>query len=89
MVNQNAEEVEALNAYTYSVDSAIEELEKGGWVYNKDGSDYSGEGIRYKKLEDGSYMPLEVEWFSSREQPCIRPAGNYAGRKSLIQQKLV
>ena len=36
MVNENAEEVEALNAYTYSVDSAIEELEKGGWGVRQD-----------------------------------------------------
>lgn len=69
MVEENADEVEALNAYTYSVDSAIEELEKGGWVYNEDGSDYSGEGIRYKKLDDGTYMPLVIEWFSSENNP--------------------
>ena len=40
MVDENAEEVDALNPYTYSVDSAIEELEKGGWVYKKGGTDY-------------------------------------------------
>lgn len=65
MVEEYAEEVEGLNAYSYSLDSAIEELEKGGWVYNEDGSDYSGSGIRYKQLEDGTYMPLIIEWFSS------------------------
>lgn len=69
MVQENAEEVEALNAYTYSVESAVEELEKGGWVYNEDGSDYSGEGVRYKKLDDGTYMPLVIEWFSSENNP--------------------
>ena len=69
MVDENAEEVDALNPYTYSVESAIEELEKGGWVYNKDGSDYSGEGLRYKKLDDGTYMPLKIEWFSSENNP--------------------
>ncbi|MBS6195609.1 MAG: ABC transporter substrate-binding protein [Clostridiales bacterium] len=69
MVEENAEEVEALNAYTYSVESAIKELEEGGWVYNEDGSDYTGEGIRHKKLEDGTYMPLVIEWFSSENNP--------------------
>ena len=53
------------NSYTYSLDSAVKELEDGGWVYNEDGSDYSGSGIRYKKLDDGTYMPLVIEWFSS------------------------
>ena len=65
MVNEYAEEMEELNSYSYSLDSAIAELEDGGWVYNEDGSDYAGEGIRYKKLDDGTYMPLVIEWFSS------------------------
>lgn len=64
MVNEYAEEVEALNAYTYSLDAAVAALEEGGWVYNEDGSDYT-EGIRYKKLEDGTMMPLVIEWCSS------------------------
>lgn len=65
MVNEHAEEIEALNAYNYSLDSAISVLEEDGWVLNEDGSDYSGEGIRYKKLDDGTLMPLIIEWFSS------------------------
>lgn len=65
MVDEYAEEVDGLNAYPYSLDSAIAVLEEGGWVYNEDGSDYAGEGIRYKKLDDGTYMPLVIEWFSS------------------------
>ena len=65
MVEEYAEEVDGLNAYAYSLDSAIAVLEEGGWVYNEDGSDYTGEGIRYKKLDDGTYMPLIIEWFSS------------------------
>lgn len=65
MVNEHAEEIEALNAYNYSLDSAISVLEEDGWVLNEDGSDYSGEGIRYKKLEDGTLMPLIIEWFST------------------------
>ncbi len=65
MAEEYAEEVDGLNAYPYSLDSAVAVLEEGGWVYNEDGSDYSGEGIRYKKLDDGTYMPLVIEWFSS------------------------
>lgn len=67
MVNEYAEEIEDLNSYTESVESAVEVLKEGGWVYNEDGSDYvdgSGE-IRYKLLDDGTYMPLVIEWFSS------------------------
>lgn len=69
MVDEYAEEVEGLNSYTYSMDEAVNVLEEGGWVYNEDGSDYSGTGIRYKKLDDGSYMPLVIEWFSSENNP--------------------
>lgn len=65
MAEEYAEEIDGLNSYTYSLDSAIAELEAGGWVYNEDGSDYSGSGIRYKQLDDGTYMPLIIEWFSS------------------------
>ncbi len=40
-----------LNSYTTSVDTAIETLEKGGWIYNSKGQEYKkGDGIRYKKL---------------------------------------
>lgn len=47
-------ELEAkLNKYEYSVDSAIEVLEAGGWVYNVKGEAFDPEkdAIRYKKLE--------------------------------------
>lgn len=69
MVNEYADQIDTLNPYNYSPDSAVELLEKGGWVYNEDGSDYAGSGIRYKKLEDGTMMPLIIEWFSSENNP--------------------
>lgn len=67
MVNEYAEEVDALNSYAYSPETAVKILEEGGWVYNEDGSDYSGEGIRYKKLDDGTLMPCVIEWCSSED----------------------
>lgn len=69
MVNEYKDEVAQLNAYAYSLQSAVDLLVAGGWVYNADGSDYTGEGIRHKKLEDGTYMPLVIEWFSSENNP--------------------
>ena len=62
-----------LNAYATSADSAIEVLEKGGWIYAADGSEYK-EGVRYKKIPaeyateddknyqsvDGTYKTTEV-----------------------------
>lgn len=65
MVDEYADEIDGLNSYSYSLDAAIRELENGGWVYNEDGSEYTGSGIRYKKLEDGTMMPLIIEWCSS------------------------
>lgn len=46
----NEEGIEALNSYAKSVASAKRVLEEGGWVYNADGTTYSGSGVRYKKL---------------------------------------
>ena len=68
-----------LNSYTYSLDSAIAELEKGGWVLDENGDPYV-EGIRWKEVtpeQAGDYqfnktladgrilMPLHIEWSSS------------------------
>lgn len=39
-----------LNGFDFSVDQAIKVLEEDGWVYNADGTAYSGTGVRYKKL---------------------------------------
>lgn len=42
-----------LNRYTFSVDSAIDVLEEGGWVYNERGETFEAgkDKVRYKKLE--------------------------------------
>ncbi len=69
MVKENQDIIDGLNAYSYSLESAKKELEEDGWVYNEDGSDYSGTGIRYKKLDDGTYMPCVIEWLSSEQNP--------------------
>ncbi len=66
-----------LDPYATSADSAIEVLEKGGWIYNADGSEYDIEkgGVRYKmipgdvindndkayKSQDGTYTVTEVD----------------------------
>jgi peptide/nickel transport system substrate-binding protein len=59
---------EKLNPYSYSLEKAIEVLEAGGWVYDKNGNPYK-EGIRYKKLEDGTLIPLIIEWASTEDNP--------------------
>ena len=59
---------EKLDSYSYSLDRAIELLEQGGWVYDKDGNEYK-EGVRYKKLDDGTLMPLVIEWAFSENNP--------------------
>ena len=53
-----------VNQYPYSLDDAVALLEEGGWVLDETGAEYT-EGIRYKELEDGTLMPLEIEWASS------------------------
>ncbi len=63
-----------LDSYPTSADSAIEVLEADGWVWNADGTPYTGEGVRYKaipadaitendknyKSVDGAYKTEEV-----------------------------
>ena len=46
----NKDAIGNLNAYNKSITKAKEVLEAGGWVYNADGTAYSGTGVRYKKL---------------------------------------
>ncbi len=41
---------EKLETYAVSETKAKQVLEAGGWVYNADGTPYSGTGIRYRKL---------------------------------------
>lgn len=61
-----AELNEKLNQYPYSLETAIELLEEGGWVYDANGGEYK-EGIRHKKLDDGTLMPLVIEWASTTD----------------------
>ena len=80
MYKESKEELgEKLNTYSYSLDSAIAELEADGWVLDAEGNPYV-EGLRYKEVtpeEAGDYkhnvtladgrilMPLIIEWSSS------------------------
>src|SRR5690606_15597899 len=50
----------------YSLDEAKKLLEEGGWVYDANGKEYK-EGIRHKKLDDGTLMPLVIEWASTED----------------------
>ena len=66
-----------LNGYSYSVEKAVEELEKGGWIYNQKGEPFEKDkvGVRYKKLQgyektyqnlayaslDGKYKTVKVQ----------------------------
>ena len=63
-----------LDSYATSADAAIDVLEADGWVWNADGTEYSGEGVRYKAIPadqinendkiyqsvDGTYKTVEV-----------------------------
>ena len=53
-----------LDAYATSVDSAIAVLEQGGWVYNADGSDYAGTGVRYKKIPAAEMQERDISFQS-------------------------
>ena len=52
-----------LDAYATSVDSAIEVLEQGGWVYNAEGGEYT-DGVRYKKIPAAEMQPQDITFQS-------------------------
>lgn len=57
---------EKLNAYPYDPAKAVELLEKAGFTLNESGAEYKeGDGTRYKKMDDGKLMPLEIKWAST------------------------
>lgn len=61
-----AELNQKVNQYPYDLNKAIELLESAGWTLNSKGEPYKeGDGVRYKKTEDGELMPLIIEWASS------------------------
>ena len=55
-----------VNQYPYSPEMAVELLEEGGWIYDENGNDYES-GIRHKKLDDGTLMPLVLQWGSTED----------------------
>ena len=63
---------ERLNSYAFNTDKAKEVLIADGWTLNKDGGEYDENAgspedgnVRYKKLDDGTLMPLIVKWLST------------------------
>lgn len=53
----------ALDSYAASVDSAIEVLTEGGWIYDKDGNEYT-EGVRYKKIPERMASENDINYRS-------------------------
>lgn len=65
---------EKLNSYPYDPAKAVELLKKAGFTLNESGAEYQeadpekgieGDGTRYKKMDDGKLMPLEIKWAST------------------------
>ncbi len=55
-----------LNPYPYSLEEALKLLEQAGFTLDEKGNPYTT-GIRYKKMSDGTLMPLIIEWASSEK----------------------
>lgn len=61
-----AELNEKLNQYPYSLEDAVKLLEAAGFTLDANGAPYTS-GIRHKKLDDGTLMPLIIEWASTEQ----------------------
>lgn len=57
---------EVLDQYAYSLDKAKELLDQAGFNLDANGNPYES-GIRHKKMEDGTLMPLIIEWASTEQ----------------------
>jgi peptide/nickel transport system substrate-binding protein len=57
---------EKLNPYPYSLDEAVKLLEQAGFTLDANGNPYTS-GVRYKKMDDGTLMPLIIEWASTEQ----------------------
>ncbi len=69
-----------LNKYEYSVARAKAELQKGGWIYNADGSAYNEDkgGVRYKRLSgyEKSYNNLTFA-STDNKYKTVKTGGEY------------
>lgn len=61
-----AELNQRLNQYPYSLEAAKELLDQAGFNLDANGNPYES-GIRYKRMDDGTLMPLIIEWASSEQ----------------------
>jgi len=69
MYTENKAQLEReLTTYNLNLQKATEELLADGWTLNATGGAYTS-GVRHKRLEDGTLMPLIVEWFSNNMTP--------------------
>lgn len=57
-----------LNTYEKDIEAAKTLLAEDGWTLNADGSEYSGEGLRYKDV-NGELKPLEIQWCNTKDNP--------------------
>lgn len=53
-----------LNTYSKNTDAAKEVLTADGWIYNADGTPYSGTGIRYKKIAADQITENDIKYSS-------------------------
>ena len=58
-----------LNNYSYSLDTAVALLEQAGFTKDENGNDYAGTGLRYREMEDGTMLPLVINWLSTENNP--------------------
>ncbi len=65
-----------LDPYATSLDSAIQLLVDGGWVYDKDGNEYTS-GVRYKKLAANEVDERDINYHSKDNAYKTTKVGDY------------
>lgn len=65
-----------LDTYSTSLDSAIAVLEEGGWVYDKDGNEYTS-GVRYKQIPAEEMGERDLAYHSADNAYAVTQVGDY------------
>ncbi len=69
-----------LNQYTYSKDSAIDVLVKGGWIYDENGNQFDAgvDAVRYKKLSGYELSKANLEYATvDKKYKTVKINGEY------------
>lgn len=77
MYGQGKDDMANLPQYDLDADSAVKLLDEDGWTLDQAGESYSGEGVRFKRAEDGSLIKLTLNWAALKNNTGCQKLSEY------------